>query len=138
MAGTALSRGCPAPVAAIGHNDRVATGKRAGSRRGERAPRKFNPIVLAYAAAITVCMIAWGYLVFAAIDFGTAARGGDGTSAWALMSLAALGAMACLFLGLMLVSWLLRSLGITTAPEEPDEDPAPPPPRVPGGKRAAR
>ena len=111
----------------------MSTGKRAGSRRGTRPPRSLNKAALALGAAITLCIVAWGYLVYAAIDFGTAARGGSGTSAWAFMVLACLGAIACLFVGLLLVARLTRALGITAPPPSADE-----PPRPVGGKRAAR
>ena len=83
-------------------------------------------------AAITLCVVAWGYLVYAAIDFGTAARGGS-SSAWWFMALACLGAMACLFVGLLLVARLLRALGVTAPPPADSA-----PPRPVGGKRAAR
>jgi hypothetical protein len=112
----------------------VSTAKRAGSRRGTRAPRQLSRTALLLGVAITACVVAWGYLVYAAIDFGTAAREGSGTSAWALMGLACLGAISCLFAGLLLVGWLLRALGITEAPESSLEQP----PRPAGGKRAAR
>lgn len=111
----------------------VSTGKRAGSRRAAPAPRKVNKAALLIGAAITVCLIAWGYLVYAAIDFGTAARGGSGSSAWVFMALACLGAIACLFVGLLLVARLMRVLGITAEPPAADA-----PPRPVGGKRAAR
>ena len=111
----------------------VSTGKRAGSRKGTPAPRTVNRGALLIGAAITLCVVAWGYLVYAAVDFGTAARGGSGSSAWLLMGLASLGAIACLFVGLLLVVRLMRALGITETPERPDKTP-----RVPGGKRAAR
>ena len=51
----------------------VSTGKRAGSRRAAPAPRNVNRGALLIGAAITLCVVAWGYLVYAAIDFGTAA-----------------------------------------------------------------
>ena len=51
----------------------VSAGKRAGSRRGARPTRKFNRSALVLGAAITLLVVAWGYLVYAAIDFGTAA-----------------------------------------------------------------
>ncbi|NPC41060.1 hypothetical protein [Nocardioides sp. zg-1230] len=111
-------------------------GKRAGSRRGARPPRTLNKAALVLGAAITLCVVAWGYLVYAAIDFGTAARGGSGGSggsAWSFMALACLGAIACLFVGLLLVARLMRALGITEAPPS-DNAPA----RPVGGKRAAR
>jgi hypothetical protein len=108
-------------------------GKRAGSRRGARPPRTLNKAALVLGAAITLCVVAWGYLVYAAIDFGTAARGGSGSSAWSFMALACLGAIACLFVGLLLAARLMRALGITSPPPSDDA-----PPRPVGGKRAAR
>ena len=110
----------------------VSAGKRAGSRRGARPTRKFNRSALVLGAAITLLVVAWGYLVYAAIDFGTAARGGS-SSAWSFMALACLGAMACLFVGLLLVARLLRALGVTSPPPSDSA-----PPRPVGGKRAAR
>lgn len=108
-------------------------GKRAGSRRGAKPPRRFQPRLLVLALGITLSIVAWGYLVWAAIDFGSAARGGDGR-AWGFLALAALGAVACLFVGLMLLARLARDLGLV-APAEPKQ---PTPPRAPGGRRAAR
>ena len=119
----------------ISHNVPVSTGKRAGSRRGAASPRSLNKAALALGAAITVCVVAWGYLVYAAIDFGTAARGGS-SSAWTFMALACAGAIACLFVGLLLVARLMRVLGIGEAADQPDRTPRTP--RTPGGKRAAR
>jgi len=85
------------------------------------------------AAGITLALVAWGYLVWAAIDFGADARGGD-SQAWWLLGLACLGAVACLFVALMLLARLGRALGLVAGPaERPDK-----PPRVSGGKRAAR
>lgn len=113
-------------------------GKRAGSRRGPRRAKRFQPILLLLALGITACVIAWGYLVYAAIDFGSTARGGDPT-AWWFLALASVGAVACLFVGLMLVARLTRRLGITRAPERPGPaDPDDGPPRPVGGRRAAR
>jgi hypothetical protein len=117
----------------------VTAGKRAGSRRGPRARRSFRPGLLLLALGITLSVVAWGYLVYAAIDFGSTARGGD-SQAWWFLGLASLGAVACLFFGLMLVARLLRGLGITRAPEPPDspEGESPEQPRPIGGRRAAR
>ena len=61
---------------------------------------------------MTAAVVAWGYLVKAAIDFGSTARGGD-QDAWMFLAFASLGAVACLFVGLMLVARILRRLGIT-------------------------
>ena len=99
-------------------------GKRAAAAPGRR-PRA---TVLGYGLGITLAVLAWGYLVWAAIDFGSTARDGDGR-AWWFLGLAALGAVACLFLGLLLVARLTRALG-----EASRRSPAP---RA-GGKRAAR
>lgn len=105
----------PVP-AAISENDPVATsGKRKGSRRAAPAKRRFRPRILLLAVGITLAAVAWGYLVYVAIDFGTAARGGD-SRAWGFLGLAAIGAMACLFTGLMLVTRLSRAIGLTSGP----------------------
>lgn len=84
---------------------------RAGARRGERRKRRFQPRLVAITAASVVALVAWGFLVWAAIDFGRAARGGD-SQAWLFLAVASLGAVACLFLSLMLGTLLLRKLGI--------------------------
>ncbi|WP_426242160.1 hypothetical protein [Nocardioides sp. LHG3406-4] len=110
------------------------TGKRGGSRRAERPARAFRPAVLVHSLAITLLVVAWGYLVYVAIDFGGSARAGE-RSAWWLLGLASLGAVACLFAGLMLVSRLQRVLGWSRADKVDDEHAAP---RPPGGRRAAR
>ena len=94
-------------------------------------------MLLLLALGVTASVVAWGYLVYAAIDFGSTARGGDST-AWWFLGLASVGAVACLFMGLMLVVRLLRRLGITRAPEKKDPDPPPDPgPRPIGGRRRA-
>lgn len=88
-----------------------------------------------YAGAVTFCVVAWGYLVFSAIDFGTSVREGDG-EAWIFLAVSCLGAACCLFAGLMFGARLLGALGLIAPPPE-SEEPAPPP-RVAGGRRAAR
>lgn len=114
----------------------ASAGKRAGSRRGPRRSPAFQPALLLLALAITGCVVAWGYLVFLAVEFGSSARGGD-AQAWWLLGLASLGAVACLFLGLMLVARASRRLGITRAPaERPEAEPDQP--RPVGGRRASR
>lgn len=110
-------------------------GKRAGSRRGpRRKPRLSRPLLL-LALGVTGCVLAWGYLVYAAIDFGRTARGGDAT-AWWFLGVAALGAVAALFFGLMLVARLLRLLGVTGGPMSLESGDAAA--RPVGGRRAAR
>lgn len=127
------------------HNGRVEqTGKHAGKRRAEPAPQapqaaaapgRSRGQLLLLALGVTLAIVAWGYLVYAAIDFGSSARGGQ-TSAWWFLGLASVGAVACLFVGLLLVSRLLRMLGVIGGAAPHDEPPAAP--RPVGGKRAAR
>jgi hypothetical protein len=113
-------------------------GKRAGSRRGPRRRKGVRPVLLLLALGVTASVVAWGYLVYAAIDFGSTARDGDST-AWWFLALASVGAVACLFFGLMLVAQLLRRLGITRPPESPAAGPPPEQGQRPvGGRRAAR
>lgn len=106
-------------------------GKRAGSRRGPRRKKTFSPALLLLALGITACVVAWGYLVYAAIDFGSTARSGN-DQAWWFLALASVGAVACLFVGLMLVARVTRRLGITRAPARDDDEPRPI-----GGRRAS-
>ena len=121
----------------MGHNVRVRhTGKRAGPKRKQST---LTPALLALCAGVTLCVVAWGYLVKAAIDFGTSARGGQ-SEAWWFLALASLGAIACLFIGLMLVARITRRLGITSAPSSsprPEVD-EPRVMRPVGGHRASR
>lgn len=111
-----------------------------GKRAGTRPRRRFRPVLLLLALSITLCVVAWGYLVYAAIDFGSSAREGR-DEAWWWLGVAALGAVACLFVGLMLVARLSRAIGLTRPPEP---KPAEPPKSAggssspPGGRRAAR
>jgi hypothetical protein len=113
----------------------VTDGRHAGSRKGPRQSPTFQPKVLLLALATTVAIVAWGYLVYLAIDFGTSARGGE-SRAWWFLGLSSLGAVLCLFLGLVLVARLLRAVGITAPPG--DDAVSPTPPRTPGGRRASR
>lgn len=136
-------------------------GKHAGSRKAPRSARTRRPLdpkLLVYAAGVTFCVVAWGYLVYAAIDFGGSARTGR-SAAWMLLLVACIGAACCLFAGLMLAVRALTLLGIVSPPSDPYEAPgsgepsrhsapspslgasgAEPPaaPRVPGGRRALR
>lgn len=140
-------------------------GKRAGSRRGKPRKTRIDPAILLLSLSITVLVVAWGYLVKAAIDFGSSGRDGDG-AAWIFMLVACVGAAGCLFIGLILVGKLLVLIGFVpdaeAGPAEPpakpvgpqprsadaprvtpslpegEEGPRLPNPRYPGGKRAAR
>jgi RsiW-degrading membrane proteinase PrsW (M82 family) len=125
-----------------------SSGKHAGKRRAEpghqathqpthqatpdvaeASTRSRTPLLL-LALGVTLSVVAWGYLVYAAIDFGANARAGE-TNSWWLLGMASIGAVACLFVGLLLVARLLRMLGVLKTE-------APKPPRPVGGKRAAR
>ena len=66
-------------------------------------------MALVLALGITGAVIAWGYLVYLAIMHGQAIRSGD-NDAWLPGAASGLGAVACLFLGFILVAQLLRTL----------------------------
>ncbi|MGC4110784.1 MAG: hypothetical protein QM747_10250 [Nocardioides sp.] len=110
-------------------------GRHAGHARPEESSDAEQPSsrvsgpLLGLALGITAAVVAWGYLVYLAIDFGTTARNGDGT-AWWFLALATVGAIACLFAGMMLGMRLVGQLRSQRTP--------PGPPRPPGGRRAAR
>jgi len=117
--------------------EQTSRGRHGGSRRGpkQRKPPRRGALLLAL--AITVLVVAWGYLVKTAVDFGTAARDGE-DAAWGFLAIACTGAAACLFIGLILVARLLRALGITGGDRPPPSDEPAAPPRAPGGRRASR
>lgn len=77
---------------------------------------------------VTLAVVAWGYLVTAAIHFGSQGRDGEG-AAWVFLAFATVGATACMFAMLILAAKLLAAFR--------GEGP-PPPPAPGGGKRAAR
>ena len=85
-------------------------GKRRGARKGARPPRSVGRGAFLTALATTIAVIAWGYLVYAAIDFGSDARAGD-ARAWGFLALAAVGAAACLFAALLLGARMMKALG---------------------------
>ena len=123
----------------MGQNVPVSHNGEAGGAEGEKG---LPPALLLLAIGVTLCMVAWGYLVKAAIDFGSTARGGD-QDAWMFLGFASLGAVACLFVGLMLVARILRRLGITSsdassaAAEDDRRAPRSSRPRPVGGHRAS-
>ncbi len=90
-------------------------------------PRDRRKLLL-LALGTTLSVVAWGYLVWAAIDFGRTARAGD-SNAWIFLAIASVGAITCLFTGLLLVVRLLKRFRPL---------PADPPPQIPGGRRAKR
>lgn len=109
-----------------------------GKRAGDRQKRTFRPVLLVLALGVTFSVVAWGYLVYAAVDFGSSARDGDGV-AWWYLALASAGAVACLFLGLILLTRIARALGLAATPEPRTPKPPPRDPNLPpGGRRASR
>jgi len=77
--------------------------------------------VLLLAVGATLTVVAWGYLVWAAVDFGTTARSGE-NSAWIYLALAAIGAMACLFVALLLGARIIQALTAAAPPSRPAEE----------------
>ncbi len=97
-----------------------------GKRAGAKQKQGFRPVLLLLALGITACVVAWGYLVYAAVDFGGEARDGR-EDAWWWLAIAAVGAAACLFIGLMLIARLSRAIGLTSPPEpKAPKEPKPP------------
>ena len=75
---------------------RAAQGRHAGPARLEEAAPKADSsrgAMFLLALGITASVVAWGYLVYLAIDFGTSARDGD-SRGWAFLALATVGAIA--------------------------------------------
>lgn len=105
-----VSRDCVEGIAASARMGRVS-GRRGGRRAAGRASVAIPRRALGLAVLVVLCILAWGALVFLAISFGSSARSGT-TSSWAFLGLAAVGAIACLFLGLLLGARMLQSLGL--------------------------
>jgi hypothetical protein len=101
-------------------------GKHSGERT-EAAPVPRGRLLI-LALGITATLVAWGFLVWEAINFGSQARDGE-APAWVFLGLATVGATACLFLTLILGSKMIGTLRGQAVK---------PPPVVAGGRRAAR
>ena len=111
------------------------TGERAAEVRSDDTGLPWRTILL-LALGVTATLVAWGVLVYAAIDFGKEARSGE-PAAWVLLALTTLGAAACLFVTLILGARILplfQGGGQTEAPPPPSTSPG----RPPGGHRAVR
>ena len=114
------------------------TGERAAEPKSVDTGLPWRKILL-LALGITATLVAWGVLVYAAIDFGQEARSGE-TTAWVLLTITTLGAAACLFVTLILGARILPlfqqgalAAPAPTAPTQPAR-----PARPPGGHRAVR
>ncbi len=114
------------------------TGERAAEVRTDDTGLPWRKILL-LALGVTATLVAWGVLVYAAIDFGKEARSGE-PAAWVLLAVTTLGAAACLFVTLILgarVLPLFQQSALTAAPPTAPTSPARPA-RPPGGHRAVR
>src|SRR3989337_1177851 len=98
-----------------------AVGRHSGgrARAAATAPRPPRRRLLTLSFLVTVTLVAWGVLVVAAIDFGHEARSGDG-AAWTFLTLALVGAAACLFATMILGTRLLALVRVgQTSPSPP-------------------
>ena len=114
------------------------TGERAAEVTSEDTGLPWRRILL-LALGVTATLVAWGVLVYAAIDFGKEARSGE-PAAWVLLTITTLGAAACLFVTIILGARILPlfqpggwTSSAPTAPTPPAR-----PARPPGGHRAVR
>ena len=83
-----------------------------GKRRAEKAKGPSRvPLVAGLLVGAVVGVIAWFYLVNAAIDFGRVARNGKAV-AWVFTGAATVGAAVCLLLVFVLVARALVALGL--------------------------
>ncbi len=115
------------------HNDRVGrhSAHRAAGPAHDAPPAPRRTLLL-LALGLTATLVAWGVLVYAAIDFGGEARSGEPV-AWVHLAITTIAAAGCLFATLLLGGRVLALLQRDTGPADP-ADPA----RPPGGRRAAR
>jgi len=84
---------------------------RGGARRAAKPKRSLQPKVVALGLGSVAALVAWGLLVWLAVDSGRSARGGD-SGKWFYLAVASVGAVVCLFLCLWLCTVLLRRVGI--------------------------
>ena len=114
------------------------TGERAAEVKSDDTGLPWRKILL-LALGVTATLVAWGVLVYAAIDFGQEARSGE-PAAWVLLAITTLGAAACLVVTLILGARVLplfqQGTSTTTTPTA-STTPARPA-RPPGGHRAVR
>lgn len=97
----------------------ISGGNRVGSRRGTRPRSGPRPPFILPAIATLASLIIWGVLVWVAVGFGADARGGD-SGAWVKLAVAAVFAVACLFLTFTFAGKAWRAL--TGSPTPPPAD----------------
>ncbi len=90
--------------------------------------------VVTHLLFIAAALVAWGALVWFSIELGSRARGGE-QRAWWLMGATSVGAVACLFVALMIGARTLRTLERSKNPvpathshAAPRHEAPPPPP----------
>ena len=78
-------------------------GRHTGERAEDEAPPPRPPRrrIFVLSLLVTLTLVAWGVLVYAAIDFGREARSGE-PDAWTFLAIAGVGAAACLFVTMIL------------------------------------
>lgn len=109
-------------LAQMGKNDPVTNisgGNRVGSRRGTRPRSGPRPPFILPAIATLAFLVIWGVLVWVAVGFGADARGGE-FGAWVKLAIAAVVAVACLFLTFTFAGKAWRAL--TGSPTPPPAD----------------
>lgn len=72
---------------------------------------------------VTLTVVAWGYLVRTAVDVASDAASAGG-GAWLVLATAVVGAVACLFLALLLAARLVTRLR-TRHSQDPADSPGP-------------
>lgn len=80
------------------------------------------------ALGIVATLVAWAILVYYAIQLGSQVRSGN-SGAWALLAVAVVGAVCCLFLSLLLGARVLDEVRAERVAR---------PPHIAGGRRAKR
>lgn len=148
VGGGVRSRGGSAPACAssLGDRrlDRVVHNDSVGSAQKRQGGGRSLAGVLLLAAGVTATVVAWGVLDLAAIAFGRSARDGQ-EGDWMFLALATVGAIACMFLAILLAARIQAVLrGDPTRPHSrpsghQHQSDQPRPKGIPaGGKRAAR
>lgn len=98
----------------------ISGGNRVGSRRGTRPRSGPRPPFILPAIATLAFLIIWGVLVWVAVGFGADARGGD-SGAWVKLAIAAVVAVACLFLTFTFAGKAWRAFTGSSTPPPTDD-----------------